>query len=102
MSPTPIPRFDNPKMDDMPALQLFGAGRERRIYAVPPYTQVVSLDFEDHPFTPQHFPDPCAICGATGVYQDEILLDDAGGKMFVCSDSDFCASRVRAQRVANV
>jgi alpha-D-ribose 1-methylphosphonate 5-phosphate C-P lyase len=33
----------------------FGAGRERRIYAVPPHTQVVSLDFEDHPFEVQTF-----------------------------------------------
>ena len=31
MSPSPIPAFDNPKMDMMPALQLFGAGREKRI-----------------------------------------------------------------------
>ncbi len=99
MSPTPIPRFDNPKMARMPALQLFGAGREKRLYAVPPYTEVVSLDFEDHPFTPQSFPDPCAICGATGVYQDEILLDDAGARMFVCSDSDYCA-RTRAESTA--
>lgn len=28
MDPSPIPKFDNPKMDMMPALQLFGAGRE--------------------------------------------------------------------------
>ena len=48
--PSPIPKFDNPKLDDCPALQLFGAGREKRIYAVPPYTKVKSLDFEDHPF----------------------------------------------------
>jgi alpha-D-ribose 1-methylphosphonate 5-phosphate C-P lyase len=34
MSPSPIPAFDNPKLDHMPALQLFGAGREKRIYAV--------------------------------------------------------------------
>lgn len=27
MDPSPIPKFDNPKMDMMPALQLFGAGR---------------------------------------------------------------------------
>mgnify|MGYP005903616199 FL=1 len=53
MSPSPIPRFDNPKMHQCPALQLFGAGREKRIYAIPPYTDVVSLDFEDYPFTPQ-------------------------------------------------
>ena len=50
MGPSPIPKFDNPKLDDSPALQLFGAGREKRIYAVPPYTPVKSLDFEDHPF----------------------------------------------------
>ena len=49
MDPSPIPKFDNPKMDMMPALQLFGAGREKRIYAVPPYTRVESLDFDDHP-----------------------------------------------------
>lgn len=93
MSPTPIPRFDNPKMEESAALMLFGAGRERRIYAVPPHTRVKSLDFDDHPFAPQHFPDPCGLCGATGVYQDEVLLDDKGGRMFVCSDSDFCARR---------
>src|SRR5215510_1675735 len=36
--PSPTPKFDNPKMNDSPALQLFGAGREKRIYAIPPYT----------------------------------------------------------------
>ncbi len=30
MDPSPTPKFDNPKMDDCPALQLFGAGREKR------------------------------------------------------------------------
>jgi alpha-D-ribose 1-methylphosphonate 5-phosphate C-P lyase len=50
MRPSPIPKFDNPKLDRNPALLLFGAGREKRIYAVPPYTKVRSLDFEDHPF----------------------------------------------------
>ena len=33
MDPSPTPKFDNPKMDMCPALQLFGAGREQRIYA---------------------------------------------------------------------
>ena len=45
MSPSPIPSFDNPKLHRMPALQLFGAGREKRLYAIPPYTDVKSLDF---------------------------------------------------------
>ena len=60
MDPSPIPKFDNPKME-MAALQLFGAGREQRIYAIPPYTQVVSLDFEDHPFEAMRAPQPPAI-----------------------------------------
>jgi alpha-D-ribose 1-methylphosphonate 5-phosphate C-P lyase len=75
------------------ALQLFGAGREKRIYAVPPYTEVVSLDFEDHPFEVQKFDKPCALCGAENVYLDEVVLDDRGGRMFVCSDTDNCESR---------
>lgn len=36
--PSPIPKFDNPKLDMSPALMLFGAGREKRLYAVPPFT----------------------------------------------------------------
>ena len=93
MSPSPIPSFDNPKMHRMPALQLFGAGREKRLYAIPPYTDVRSLDFEDHPFRIQSFDRPCALCGAEGVYLDEVVLDDAGGRMFVCSDTDHCEGR---------
>jgi alpha-D-ribose 1-methylphosphonate 5-phosphate C-P lyase len=93
MDPSPIPKFDNPKMDDCPALQLFGAGREKRIYAIPPFTKVVSLDFEDHPFEPTKFDRPCALCGSTISYLDEVITDDRGGRMFVCSDTDFCEGR---------
>jgi alpha-D-ribose 1-methylphosphonate 5-phosphate C-P lyase len=93
MSPSPIPKFDNPKMDMMPALQLFGAGREKRIYAVPPYTRVESLDFDDHPFEIQSWDEACALCGATASYLDEVVTDDAGSRMFVCSDTDHCGER---------
>ncbi|MEL6437164.1 MAG: alpha-D-ribose 1-methylphosphonate 5-phosphate C-P-lyase PhnJ [Pseudomonadota bacterium] len=93
MDPSPTPKFDNPKMHMSPALQLFGAGREKRIYALPPYTDVVSLDFEDHPFEVNKFDQPCALCGAQGVYLDEVILDDRGGRMFCCSDTDFCEKR---------
>jgi alpha-D-ribose 1-methylphosphonate 5-phosphate C-P lyase len=92
-SPTPIPKFDNPKMDRMPALQLFGAGREKRIYAIPPFTSVKSLDFEDHPFTVQKWDQPCALCGARDSYLDEVITDDHGSRMFVCSDTDHCEDR---------
>lgn len=93
MDPSPIPKHDNPKMHCSPALQLFGAGREKRIYAIPPHTSVVSLDFDDHPFDVQPFGEPCGLCGATGVYLDEIVLDDRGGRMMACSDTDYCTSR---------
>jgi alpha-D-ribose 1-methylphosphonate 5-phosphate C-P lyase len=93
MSPSPIPAFDTPKMDGMAALQLFGAGREKRIYAIPPYTSVKPLDFEDHPFRLTRAPHACALCGAGDSYLDEVVTDDRGGRMFVCSDMDFCAAR---------
>ncbi|MEL6204685.1 MAG: alpha-D-ribose 1-methylphosphonate 5-phosphate C-P-lyase PhnJ, partial [Pseudomonadota bacterium] len=92
MDPSPIPKFDNPKLE-MAALQLFGAGREQRIYAVPPYTRVVSLDFEDHPFDPSKAPHACGLCGAEDSYLDEIITDDRGGRLYACSDTDYCARR---------
>ena len=96
MDPSPIPKFDNPKMD-MPAIQLFGAGREQRIYALPPYTKVVSLDFEDYPFEASKADHSCEICGADHTYLDEVIVDDQGGRIFVCSDTDFCATQQTTQ-----
>ena len=96
MRPLPIPKFDNPKMNRMPALQLFGAGREKRIYAVPPHTEVKSLDFEDHPFRVESWEQCCALCGSGGSFLDEVVTDDRGARMFVCSDTDFCRERREA------
>ena len=92
MDPSPIPKFDNPKME-MDAIQLFGAGREQRIYALPPHTKVVSLDFEDFPFEPSKADHACDLCGSEQSYLDEVIVDDEGGRLFVCSDTDFCRSR---------
>jgi alpha-D-ribose 1-methylphosphonate 5-phosphate C-P lyase len=97
MRPSPIPKFDNPKMDMNPALQLFGAGREKRIYAVPPYTKVKSLDFEDHPFTVERWDRPCDLCRSTESFLDEIITDDRGTRLFVCSDTEYCRSRRPAE-----
>lgn len=99
MSPSPIPKFDNPKLHMAEAVLLFGAGREKRIYAVPPHTRVRSLDFEDYPFEVQRWDEACALCGATDSYLDEVVLDDQGNKMFVCSDSHHCAERRAAGHV---
>lgn len=93
MSPSPIPSYDNPKLHESPAIQVFSAGREKRIYAVPPYTHVKSLDFEDKPFTIQTWTIPCALCGSRDSYLDEVVTDDQGGRMFVCSDTNYCEKR---------
>ena len=93
MDPSPIPKFDNPKMSNCAAIQLFGAGREQRIYAIPPYCNVKSLDFEDYPFDRLRAPGACALCGADDSYLDEVIMDDEGTRMYVCSDTDFCSTR---------
>ncbi len=95
MDPSPIPKFDNPRLESA-AIQLFGAGREQRIYAVPPYTKVVSLDFEDHPFEQMKAEQDCDLCGAGHTYLDEVIVNDQGGRMFVCSDTNYCATRCDA------
>ena len=93
MSPSPIPKFDNPKMEGNEGILLFGAGREKRIYAVPPHTDVRSLDFEDYPFEVQTWDEICALCGSEDSYLDEVVLDDEGNRMFVCSDTHHCSVR---------
>lgn len=99
MDPSPIPKFDNPKLDMSPALMLFGAGREKRLYAVPPYTKVVSLDFDDHPFEIQKWEAACVVCGSDESYLDEIITDDEGRRALVCSDTDYCTQRVAQQEL---
>ena len=90
---TPIPRWDVPRLDHAPFLSLFGAGRERRIYAVPPDTDVEPLTFEDVPFEVEHTDGAtCSTCGATDAYLVEIppLPTSADITRWVCSDAAWC------------
>lgn len=91
-APSPIPAFDNHKFDRSPALFLFGAGRHRRIYAIPPHTSVASLCFEDQPFVARKLDGRCSLCGSGESYLD-VILNDAGVSSFACSDTSSCASR---------
>jgi len=94
MDPSPIPRWDIPKLHMAETLFLFGAGREKRIYAVPPHTPVVPLEFEDFRFRVENFEGKaCARCGATDTYLDEIIDDATGRRLFFCSDTGFCDKR---------
>ncbi|MDR0514978.1 MAG: alpha-D-ribose 1-methylphosphonate 5-phosphate C-P-lyase PhnJ [Coriobacteriaceae bacterium] len=99
MAPSPIPRLDNHKLDHVANLTLLGAGREKKIYAVPPYTSVKSLDFEDYPFVTETFEGrECRVCGAKGVYFDE-LVDEASGKTYhQCNDTNYCHKRQLERR----
>ena len=90
MSPSPIPRWDVPKLDGAAHLTLLGAGREKRIYAVPPHTRVVPLTFDDVPFEVEHTEGArCRHCGTDAAYLVEVPATD-GTSVWVCSDTDHC------------
>ncbi|MEM9605799.1 MAG: alpha-D-ribose 1-methylphosphonate 5-phosphate C-P-lyase PhnJ [Actinomycetota bacterium] len=95
---TPIPRWDVPKLHQSEHLSLFGAGREKRIYAVPPHTDVEPLTFEDVPFEVETTEGAfCRLCGAGRPGQPVSFLveipklDDSSE--WVCSDTDWCSRR---------
>jgi alpha-D-ribose 1-methylphosphonate 5-phosphate C-P lyase len=93
MDPSPIPRWDVPKLDGADNLFLFAAGREARIYAVPPHTEVEPLAFEDRQFQVERFPDQaCANCGSEDTFLSEVETDD-GDRRYACNDTSFCEKR---------
>lgn len=93
MAPTPIPRWDIPRLHMAECLYLIGAGREKRIYAVPPFTRVVPLEFEDYPFEVEDFAGlRCARCGSGASFLDETHLAD-GSRTYTCSDTAYCDAR---------
>jgi alpha-D-ribose 1-methylphosphonate 5-phosphate C-P lyase len=98
MAPSPIPKFDNEKLNNAENLTLFGAGREKKIYAVPPYTNVKSLAFNDYPFEVEKFKNrKCRLCGASGVYMDELIDEKTGGTYYQCNDTGYCLKRMNRE-----
>ncbi|EOM76840.1 ATP-binding cassette domain-containing protein [Rhodococcus rhodnii] len=94
MVTTPIPRWDVPRLNDSPHLTLFGAGREKRIFAVPPYTDVEPLTFDDVRYEVEGSEQQrCVRCGSS----DTFLVESTGGE-FACSDIEWC-TRVRDEDV---
>jgi len=90
MDPSPIPKYDTLKLGDSKALQLFGAGREKKIYAIPPYSDVKPLKFEDREFKIETFEDKyCQRCGNSGVFLDQVY-DNNGDINYYCSDTSYC------------
>ncbi len=92
MATTPIPRWDVPKLHRSSCLTLFGAGREKRIFAVPPHTDVEPLTFEDVPFEVETAPEGarCARCRHNDVFLVQVPARAGVPERWVCSDSDHC------------
>ncbi len=90
MSPSPIPRWDIPNLEKSECIYLFGAGREKRLYAVPPHTDVKPLELEDVKFHIENFVEIfCASSGHNNAFMDEMYQDDGISKKYYVNDSNF-------------
>lgn len=93
MSPSPIPRWDTPMLHQAAHLTLLSAGREKRLYAVPPYTDVYPLEFEDIPFQVEDQTGwTCRRTGAQHKFMTEIPLAD-GRSAYELSDTGYADKR---------
>jgi alpha-D-ribose 1-methylphosphonate 5-phosphate C-P lyase len=90
MSPSPIPRYDVLRLNQRVHPILLGAGRRARLTALPPYTTVQPLAFDDSPLAAERADAPCWRCGSTHSYRVR-----AEGQWY-CSDVDACRVRLEA------
>ncbi|MBU1278913.1 MAG: alpha-D-ribose 1-methylphosphonate 5-phosphate C-P-lyase PhnJ [Alphaproteobacteria bacterium] len=95
MTPSPIPRWDVPKLNMAQHLTILSAGREKRIFAVPPYTRVEPLVFDDVPYkVEEHHDLTCSRSGAKGFFMNEIPQED-GSSAYELSDSGFGVKHIQ-------
>ncbi len=95
MTPSPIPRWDVPKLNMARHLTLLSAGREKRLHAVPPFTRVEPLVFDDVPYRVEdHGALTCYRSGARGYFMNEIPQAD-GSALHEISDSDLGVKVIR-------
>ena len=96
MTPSPIPRWDVPKLHMARHLTLLSAGREKRLHAVPPFTRVEPLVFDDVPYRVEdHAGLTCHRSGARGFFMNEIPQAD-GTSLHEVSDSELGVKTIRA------
>ena len=89
MSPSPIPRWDVPMLHQAAHLTILSAGREKRLYCVPPYTEVRPLEFDDVPYQIENIEGMvCFRTGATHKFMNELPQED-GTSLFELSDSGY-------------
>lgn len=96
-SPSPIPRWDVPKLHMSEHLTILSAGREKRIYAIPPHTSVAPLVFDDVPYrVEEHAGLTCSSTGISGFFMNEIVQDGAPSR-FELSDTGLAEKLTRKQ-----
>lgn len=89
MSPSPIPRWDTPELHQSHHLTILSAGREKRLYAVPPYTNVFPLEFTDVPFEVEDQSGwQCRVTEAVNKFMNELPQDD-GTSQYELSDTGY-------------
>lgn len=96
ISPSPIPRWDVQKLNMSHHLTILSAGREKRIYAVPPYCRVAPLAFSDIPYQVEdHHALRCGKSGLSGFFMNEIPQED-GSAVYEVSDSNLGIKAISA------
>jgi alpha-D-ribose 1-methylphosphonate 5-phosphate C-P lyase len=89
ISPSPIPRWDTPKLHQAAHLTLLSAGREKRLYAVPPFTDVRPLEFDDVPFQVEDQREWAdRVTGVLNKFMNELPQAD-GSSQYEVSDSGY-------------
>ena len=98
MAPSPIPRWDTPDLHQAEHLTLLSAGHEKRLYAVPPYTNVYPLEFDDVPFEVEDQRGwTSQKTGVQNKFMNEIPQDD-GSSAYELSDTGYLEKVIRQQR----
>lgn len=102
MAPSPIPRYDLAALHQAEHLTLLSAGREKRLYAVPPHTDVLPLAFDDVPFQIERQTGwTCAETGETHGFMNEVPQED-GSSRYVLSDTGYLEKLLRRARGGEV
>lgn len=95
ISPSPIPRWDVPKLNQADHITILSAGREKRLYVIPPYTKVEPLVFDDIPYRVEDHQDKtCYRSHVTGFFMNELPQED-GSSQFELSDSHLGVKHIR-------
>ena len=94
MAPSPKSRaYDNLKLNQARHLTLLGRAARRRSTPCRPSPMSSRSICEDYPFAVETFEGKrCRLCGAEGVYLDELVDEATGETYYQCNDTNYCVS----------